>query len=704
MSRLLSASVPLLVACLACAPALAADEAPTKALANAVARIDVDPSAAIDTLQELAAESWPLAPYARYFTAVAEARRSPERGGAAFAKLLDQYPDAVFAPSAAATLAELLEDRAPDTLVQLARRYAGQDTRTGGSVEAARIALAAGRALAATQPATAADLLLTARRAVPGAEPGKEAARLLGEIRASHPELRPNSASALYDEALLAGREGDLATQSRWLDQLLEQFPHASRYEDAVLLRGRVMAGREGRVAAGKWLEKQARAAGSVAMRARFLYAAAIQDWNADRSAEALETFAELLSLHTGVAEEQRAHYAMGRIHESARRFTAAAGAYRECARGEDEELATKCQWSSGWAAYRAGNFDGAAHVFGNMAERAAKAGKNRGLASGREEALYWQGRSLERDGHRDKAFGIYRTLLDEYPDGYYAYVVERRTDLEARPVTVDGLHVDDNPLPEAIAAALERAQLLRAAGIDEFAAAEVVRAVGDADTRTRRAMLPYLVSAGAYSSALRTAFDLYRRNVLEETELYPFIYPPAFGRIVDREAQKNGLDPFLVYSLIRQESLFDERAVSPASAYGLMQLLLPTANRMAAKADVDEVGLEDLFRPEINIELGTAYLAELAARFDRNPVLMLAGYNAGARTAARWRDRLAGVDFDEFVERISYSETRNYVKKVLRNYRNYRRLYQRAMEEGGEAAVSAAEPSSAERVEQAAR
>jgi soluble lytic murein transglycosylase len=106
------------------------------------------------------------------------------------------------------------------------------------------------------------------------------------------------------------------------------------------------------------------------------------------------------------------------------------------------------------------------------------------------------------------------------------------------------------------------------------------------------------------------------------------------------------------------------------------MQLLLPTANRMAGKLGADAVDVDDLYEPSTNIRLGIAYLRELAERFDDDPVLMLAGYNAGEAAADRWRDRLAGQEQDEFIEQISYRETRDYVKKVLRNYRNYLRLY----------------------------
>jgi soluble lytic murein transglycosylase len=107
------------------------------------------------------------------------------------------------------------------------------------------------------------------------------------------------------------------------------------------------------------------------------------------------------------------------------------------------------------------------------------------------------------------------------------------------------------------------------------------------------------------------------------------------------------------------------------------MQLLLSTARRVASNdATLSGVLREDLFDPEVNIRLGVAYLAELAQRFDGNEILMLAGYNAGEQAADRWRTRFGDLPPDEFVEQITYRETRDYVKKVLRNYRNYRRLY----------------------------
>jgi soluble lytic murein transglycosylase len=135
-------------------------------------------------------------------------------------------------------------------------------------------------------------------------------------------------------------------------------------------------------------------------------------------------------------------------------------------------------------------------------------------------------------------------------------------------------------------------------------------------------------------------------------------------------------LDPYLVAALIRQESLFAARAVSPKGARGLMQLMPTTAARLARKAGHPAPDAHDLERPEINIGYGTAYLRELYDRYGDAAFKVLAAYNAGEQAVTKWEQRFSGAEPDEFVERISYRETREYVKAVLANYRLYHMFY----------------------------
>jgi soluble lytic murein transglycosylase len=130
------------------------------------------------------------------------------------------------------------------------------------------------------------------------------------------------------------------------------------------------------------------------------------------------------------------------------------------------------------------------------------------------------------------------------------------------------------------------------------------------------------------------------------------------------------------VLAVIRQESLFLPEAVSPADAHGLMQLLPGTARRMAAQVDAEPPDRWALRRIGLNVTLGTAFLRQLLERYDGSEIRTLAAYNAGPDAVAKWERRNAGRPDDEFVELISYRETRRYVKKVMSNHLAYRALY----------------------------
>jgi soluble lytic murein transglycosylase len=127
---------------------------------------------------------------------------------------------------------------------------------------------------------------------------------------------------------------------------------------------------------------------------------------------------------------------------------------------------------------------------------------------------------------------------------------------------------------------------------------------------------------------------------------------------------------------MIRQESLFDPQALSPASAFGLMQLLPSTAGREAKRMGIPSPASENLFDPDLNIMLGTQHLKGLLQLYSDNVVKAVAAYNAGKNAVDRWEREISASDEEEFIERITYRETRLYVKLVLRNYRIYKELY----------------------------
>jgi soluble lytic murein transglycosylase len=151
-------------------------------------------------------------------------------------------------------------------------------------------------------------------------------------------------------------------------------------------------------------------------------------------------------------------------------------------------------------------------------------------------------------------------------------------------------------------------------------------------------------------------------------SNLVPFLYPRYYNLQVRRAAKKYNIEEALIYSVILQESSFDESLISRAEACGLMQIRLSTAMEMNPS-----ITIEDLFVPDTNIDLGARYLKELLKRFDGDVGKTLASYNAGADNVTNWPSDEKG-DLD--IEKIPFSETKQYVKRTLNNYYKYKRIY----------------------------
>ena len=143
-------------------------------------------------------------------------------------------------------------------------------------------------------------------------------------------------------------------------------------------------------------------------------------------------------------------------------------------------------------------------------------------------------------------------------------------------------------------------------------------------------------------------------------------------------ECSRNRIDPKLLWAVMREESTFRPAITSPAGAVGLLQIMPATARRIGPDRGLPnaEAKLDD---PRVNIALGAHYLGKLLARYEGQPIRAIAGYNAGEDAVDHWlgeMPRVALADPDAFIEEIPYTETRDYVKKVLKSYDVYARLY----------------------------
>ncbi len=158
-------------------------------------------------------------------------------------------------------------------------------------------------------------------------------------------------------------------------------------------------------------------------------------------------------------------------------------------------------------------------------------------------------------------------------------------------------------------------------------------------------------------------------------------LYPRPYGDEVTKLEALHGVPNGLVHALMRQESAFDQEALSPVHAVGLMQLMPGTAEKAAAELQFEFDGTK-LKSPHVNLSLGTYYIGKLMGMFQKNQVLAVASYNAGPKAVGQWTRRGVDADVDLWVARIPYDETRNYVARVMGNFARYQWL------SGGDAAV----------------
>lgn len=312
--------------------------------------------------------------------------------------------------------------------------------------------------------------------------------------------------------------------------------------------------------------------------------------------------------------------------------------------------------------AYGAGELDSAA---------AAYQGEVDAGGPQRTAARFWLGKIALARGDTAGAGATWRALAREDSLGYYGLRARRDTDLPPLAVAPAAVAAP----PAAVATELARLDTLLLAGLDTAAQAEV-RAVLARPPQGLDALLAWsdgLGQRGFGSAAVRLGWQA-ALKAPGDPRVLRAIYPWPNRAAVEAEAEEFGVDALLLAALVRQESVFEVEALSPAGARGLAQLLPGTAALTARGLDVTFYP-EWITVPDLNLHLGAAHLAELLRRFGRLEAAV-AAYNAGPSPVRRWLQRDGTEDPDQFIELIPFAETRGYVRSVLRNRELYRALY----------------------------
>jgi soluble lytic murein transglycosylase len=364
---------------------------------------------------------------------------------------------------------------------------------------------------------------------------------------------------------------------------------------------------------------------------------------------------------------------------------------------------ASSAHWKAEWLTFRQGRTDDARKGF---EEQIALYPDSPEIPA----ALYWRARLAEEESNPAMARAFYQKLSDRFRNYYYAELGRQRLKVlpglgagspkEGSPK--DGWPQEDaphyplldhvSPLSTAgkITAAdppddnlrVERARLLSNGALADMAVRELQAAASqEGGTWAPPEMARAYQDIGRYDRGIeimkRATPNYFAVDIPDLPRPYwEALFPKAYWTDLRKYSVLNGLDPYLVASLVRQESEFNALALSRANAVGLMQLLPNTGKTVAKQVKLKGYSAPQLYTPAVNLELGTRYFKEMVDKYNGQFEYALAAYNAGTDRVGDWLGQGHYRDPQEFVESIPFTETREYVQAILRNANVYRQLY----------------------------
>lgn len=346
-----------------------------------------------------------------------------------------------------------------------------------------------------------------------------------------------------------------------------------------------------------------------------------------------------------------------------------------------DSNDAATLRWQQAEQQRKAGNLAGAR----KLALEIQKQNPNSPQAA---TAVFWAGKWASTAEERQAAF---QTLWQTYPDSYYAW----------RAAVLSGWNVGDFTSIRSFQPQIRfpSTQLPLAAGspalkeLYQLGQSKTAWARWQWEFRNRQQpslseqLTDGLLRLGVqeYLDGIYMLANLEMRareendpeKLVEQWQDHPgfeqALFPLAYFTPIRKWSNQRNLNPFLVLSLMRQESRFQPKIRSVAGAVGLMQVLPETAEWVSEKAGLKDYQIDGI---DDNINLGTWYLDYTHRNYNDNSMLAIASYNAGPGNVDRWVKQTSVTDVDVFVEEIPFPETKNYVKSVSENYWNYLRIY----------------------------
>ncbi len=342
-------------------------------------------------------------------------------------------------------------------------------------------------------------------------------------------------------------------------------------------------------------------------------------------------------------------------------------------------------RWNTGWSTYLNRDYNQAISKFKEVKRRY-------GGRKIREKTQYWRARSLYELGRVKEAKKLFKKLINGSRVTFYQILsykwldkIEHKNPVEVKDSELIHFHplyqasiYNEIYLPE-----MSKAVMLMEMNYDREADI-LLKSEFSVYKTDRDYWVPFAFlfsQVGNFRTPFRTVYnqaasEIYQGD-MKKDPLAQIIYPQAFPEIVKKYAEKYNIDQSFIWSIMKIESTFRPRVGSPVGAIGLMQIMPATGLRMAKELEIKNWQAEQLKDPEMNIQLGVHYLNKLLDLFNNNYILVAAAYNAGEHRVVDWLDTWHKYDTDEFIESIPFTETRNYVKKMLVALHYYRMLYE---------------------------
>ena len=349
---------------------------------------------------------------------------------------------------------------------------------------------------------------------------------------------------------------------------------------------------------------------------------------------------------------------------------------------------ASYAHWKTAWLTFRQGRTDEARKGFDDQIVLYPDSNEV-------PPALYWRARLAEEEGASMMARAYYQKLSSRFRNYYYAELARQRLkNIKADgedtthyllldrvpPLSVKDKVADNEPPEDNLR--LQRARLLSNGALADLAMRELQAASSeDGGSWALSEMVRIYHDGGQYDRAIqvlkRAKPNYFAVDLPELPRTYwDGLFPKPYWADLRKYSQLNGLDPYLVASLIRQESEFNPMAVSRANAVGLMQLLPSVGKHVAKEIKLKSYNPSQLYTPAVNMQLGTRYFKSMVDKYGGQLEYALAAYNAGSDRVGDWLEQGHFRDAQEFVESIPFTETREYVQAILRNETVYQRLY----------------------------